>query len=218
MRRAISSGVAARPPRGPREHDLPGEGKQLLREAPDVLVGHHAKEEHEGAQGAKVGGERACARGIVGSVEQQGWSAREPLQAPRPAHAREAPPGPGEVLHHRLPNPFDEWRGLSPLSVAMLAAQSDYASAQFEKGLLLNNADSGVIVTTDQSLSPEQRESMAAALMERKRKAGTADRPLFLSNGVKVEKPTISSADMQFLENRKFKRQEICAIFKVPQE
>jgi len=125
---------------------------------------------------------------------------------------------PTDVMMDRLANPFDFWRGMSPLTVARLAAQSDYASAQFEKGLMLNNADTGVIVTTDQQADEPQREAILAALRERKRKAGTADRPLFLWGGAKLEKPTLSAADMQFLEGRKFKRQEICAVFKVPQE
>lgn len=124
----------------------------------------------------------------------------------------------GEVIHIRRPNPFDFWRGLSPLAVAHLAASADYASAQFHKGLMLNNADTGIVVTTEQQPSPEQREAMLAALRERKRRAGTADRPLFLWGGAKVEKPSVSSADLQFLENRKFNRQEICAVFGVPQE
>ena len=125
---------------------------------------------------------------------------------------------PEEVITDRLANPYDFWRGMSPLTVARLAASSDYASAMFEKGLMTNNADTGVIVTTDQQADEPQREAILAALRARKRKAGTADRPLFLWGGAKLEKPTISSADLQFLENRKFKRQEICAVFKVPQE
>ena len=85
------------------------------------------------------------------------------------------------------------------------------------KGLMLNNADTGVIVTTDQQVSLEQRQEILAALRDRKRKAGTADRPLFLWSGAKIEKPAASSADLQFLEHRKLNRQEIAAIFKVPE-
>ena len=124
---------------------------------------------------------------------------------------------PTEVIHSRAPNPFLYWRGMSPLSLAALPAASDYAAEQFMKGLMMNNADTGVIVTTEQQPSTEQREAIMAALRERKRKAGTPDRPLFLWGGSKLEKPTVSSADMQFLENRKLNRQEICAIFKVPE-
>lgn len=125
---------------------------------------------------------------------------------------------PEEVVTDRLANPFNFWRGMSPLHVAGLAAQTDYASAQFQKGLMLNNADTGVIVNTEQQVDEAQRAAILQALEARKRRAGTADRPLFLWGGAKIEKPMLSATDMQFLENRKFNRQEICAVFKVPQE
>src|SRR5204862_2241388 len=52
----------------------------------------------------------------------------------------------------------------------------------------------------------------------RKRGAGTADRPLLLWSSCEVIKPQLSSADLQFLENRKFSRSEICAALGVPEE
>src|SRR5207247_1853725 len=63
-----------------------------------------------------------------------------------------------------------------------------------------------------------QQEQVLSALRERKRKAGTADKPLLLWNGAEIIKPQLSSTDMQFLENRKFSRTEICAAFGVPEE
>jgi hypothetical protein len=74
-----------------------------------------------------------------------------------------------------------------------------------------------VVVTTDQILTEDQRKSVETALRERKRKAGTADRPLFLFGGAKIEKPTLTLMDMQFLETRNFLRSEIFSIFKVPE-
>jgi len=154
-------------------------------------------------------------RHIVDGYELAGWQfTSTPLSGPLPPQSFT----PDEVLHDFLPNPYLFWRGMSPLSVAMLAAQTDYASAQFMKGLMLNNADTGVIVRTDQQLAPEQREQVLAALRARKASAGTADRPLLLWGGAEVVKPSLSSADMQFLEHRKFNRQEICAaFFRMPQ-
>ena len=125
---------------------------------------------------------------------------------------------PDEILHDKIPNPFNPWRGMSPLTVAMLAAETDYASAQFMKGTMLNNADSGVIACMDEQLSPEQREQLLAALQSRKRKAGSADRPLLLWGKIRIERAAPVNTDLQFLENRKFNRQEICAVFGVPQE
>jgi HK97 family phage portal protein len=125
---------------------------------------------------------------------------------------------PEEVVYLRLPGISNFYDGHNPLFVAALAAQTDYHSAQFMKGLMANNADQGMVVGTEQKLGDEQRVQIEAALRNRKRMAGRADKPLILEGGLKVEKPTVSAADMQFLENRKFNRQEICAVYRVPQE
>ena len=125
---------------------------------------------------------------------------------------------PEEVWFEKLPNPFDFWRGMSPLYVAETSAKTDFAASSFMKGLMENNADVGLIVRTDQQLSKEQRAQLFAALRDRKRKAGTADLPLLLWGGAQVVRPELSTADLQFLENRKFSRSEICAAFGVPEE
>lgn len=125
---------------------------------------------------------------------------------------------PEEVWHERLPNPFDFWRGLSPLYTATNAARTDYAAGAFMKGIIENNGDAGLIIRTPQPLSEAQQEQLKARLRQRKRQAGTADRPLLLSNGAEVVPPQLSSGDLQFLENRKFTRGEICAAFGVPEE
>lgn len=125
---------------------------------------------------------------------------------------------PEEIWFERLPNPFDFWRGLPPLYVATAAAQTDFAASAFMRGIIENNADTGVIVRTDKWLSDEQRNQIIAALRDRKRQAGQADRPVLLLGSTEVIKPQLSSSDLQFLENRKFSRSEICAAFGVPEE
>ncbi len=125
---------------------------------------------------------------------------------------------PEEVWFEKLPNPFSFWRGLSPLSVASNAARTDYSAGVFMRGIIENNGESGVIVRTDRWLEDEQREQILAALRNRKQRAGRADRPTFLCGVAEVIKPELSSTDLQFLENRKFTRSEICAAFGVPEE
>ena len=125
---------------------------------------------------------------------------------------------PEEVWFEKLPNPFDFWRGLPPLYVADLAAKSDFSAANFMHGIMENNADNGLIVRTNEQLDEEQRAQIYAALRNRKRSAGCADGPLLLANSAEVIQPHLSSADLQFLENRKFSRGEICAAFGVPEE
>ena len=125
---------------------------------------------------------------------------------------------PEEVWHEKLPNPFDFWRGMPPLAVASTAASTDHAAALFMKGLMENNGDVGTVLRTDEQLDPEQREQLLAALRDRKRRVGTADRPVLLWGGAEVVTPKLSSADLQFLANRKFSLTEICAAFGVPEE
>ncbi len=125
---------------------------------------------------------------------------------------------PEEVWFEKLPDPFNFWRGLPPLLVADLPAKTDYSASAFMRGFLENNADNGLIVRTDEQLEDDQREQILAALRNRKRRAGVADGPLLLWSSAEVVKPDLSSADLQFLENRKFSRSEICAAFGVPEE
>jgi len=124
---------------------------------------------------------------------------------------------PEEIWFDKLPNPFDFWRGLSPLSVATLASQTDFAAASLMHSFLENNATFGTIVRSEQPLADEQREQIIAVLRQRRLRA-PADRSLFLWGCDEISEPTLSSADLQFLENRKFSRSEICAAFGVPEE
>lgn len=150
---------------------------------------------------------------IVTGYDLTGWRyTGSPLLTPIPSQMLL----PTEVIHSRTPNPYLYWRGMSPLIVASIAAHTDYAGEQFLKGLWVNNADTGVIVTTEQVLTDDQRKEMVAALNERKRKAGTADRPLFLFGGATVNKPTLTMMDMEFIKMRGFLMDEIFSIFKVP--
>jgi len=150
---------------------------------------------------------------IVQGYDLKAWRyTGSPLLTPLPSEIL----SPGEIIHSRTPNPYLYWRGMSPLFLAMGPAGADYAASQYAKGYWMNNADTGVIVTTEQQCAPDQREAILTALRERKRKAGTADRPLFLWGGAKVEKPQLSGMEQQFIENRKMNRQEIAAIYEVP--
>jgi HK97 family phage portal protein len=125
---------------------------------------------------------------------------------------------PEEVWFEKLPNPMDLWRGLAPLQAANMAARTDFAASAFMRGVIENNGDAGTIFSTDTELSDEQHAQVTASLKGRKRRAGTPDEPILLSGGVEITRPTLSSTDLQFLENRKFSRAEICAAFGVPEE
>ena len=93
---------------------------------------------------------------------------------------------PEEVWYERLPNPFDPWRGMAPLQVAMAPAASEFAATHWMRAVMENNGDAGVIVRTQEPLDEGQREQFLAALRERKRGIGRADRPLLLWGGAEI--------------------------------
>ena len=104
---------------------------------------------------------------------------------------------PEEVWFEKLPNPFDVWRGMPPLYVAESAAKADFAASAFMRGIIENNADSGLIVRSDQLLSEDQREQVKSTLRDRKRKAGTPiKQPKAVATKAPAESDTINGTPL----------------------
>ena len=126
---------------------------------------------------------------------------------------------PEEVWHDKLPNPYDPYRGLAPFHVADMATRTDFAAANHMRAILQCNADTGLIIRADNQLTDEQREQIVASLRDRRlRRSVSPNTCTFLWGATEVIQPTLSSADLQLLENRKFSRAEICAAFGIPEE
>jgi len=151
---------------------------------------------------------------IVQEGKLIGWRYRGGMKSPLSAQVFL----PEEVWFDRLPNPYDTWRGLGPLSVALGAAETDYAGGQLMRGLFENNGEPGMIVRTEEQLDPEQREQLLQACAERRRGGGRTNRPLLLWGGAEVVTPTLSGVDEKFLSARRASVAEICAAFGVPEE
>src|SRR5437588_413266 len=83
--------------------------------------------------------------------------------------------------------------GTPPLYAAAMAAKTDFAASAFMRGIIENNGDVGTMVRTEKQLAPEQADELIAALRNRKRRAGIADRPLLLPGVAEIIKPTLSS-------------------------
>jgi HK97 family phage portal protein len=125
------------------------------------------------------------------------------------------------IVHFRLPNPFDIFRGLSPLTAAMLAVDSDTAMARWNGAFFgrdnvmpsaIINLSSGVpgasIDQTDlNALKEELRTEYVAAA--RKTAVVSADTMQAMLLGWNAK-------DMDFFNGRQFTKEEIYAILGVP--
>ena len=112
---------------------------------------------------------------------------------------------------------FNGLRGMSPLRYslrqagAIALAQQDYAANFFA-----NSARPDYALTTDQQLQPPKVKELQELIDERHRTPENSHRPMLLHSGLKMSSLSISAADMQLLEQRKFSVEEIARAYGVP--
>jgi len=112
---------------------------------------------------------------------------------------------------------FDGLRGLSPLqhhlrmTGAVALATQDYAGRFFA-----NSARPDIIISSDQDLSPDIADGIAARWQERYSGVDNSSKPAVMGRGATVTPLTMSAEDSQFLESRQFQIEEIARIYGVP--
>lgn len=120
----------------------------------------------------------------------------------------------GDVWHIRGPS----WDGVLGLDVVKLARESIGLSLAAEKSVtssMANGARLSGILTTDQSLSAEQRTALRESWQASLAGAYNAGRIAVLSSGMKFQAMSSSAADAQQLESRKFQVEEVCRAMRV---
>ena len=114
-----------------------------------------------------------------------------------------------EVAHIKFFNPYDEIFGLSPLIAGKAAIALDYKSTIFNTNLLDNNAVPGGILSSEKKLSQPQRETLEKKIEDKHEGYRKSHRFMLLEGGMKFERIALNHQDMQFLELKKFTRDEI---------
>lgn len=125
---------------------------------------------------------------------------------------------PDQVYQVKLWNPYNQWRGLGEMEAALMAAETDYLSGEYEKNLSRNSGDQGYIVTTDGGQPSKEQIDQIVTQLRRKRERLLRGEytDLFLAGGLKVTAPVITGADTAMQASRLSKRHEIYAAFGVP--
>lgn len=120
------------------------------------------------------------------------------------------------VVAFRHFNPSDPWRGLSPMSAAMAGFRQDSKASSYNEAFYDNGADPGGILSSEQNISPDQRTDLRRAWEDRHRGVDKSYRVAVLGNGLKYDQLQVNHRDMQFLEQRRWNREEIAMVFGVP--
>lgn len=121
-----------------------------------------------------------------------------------------------EVIMINEPNPRDIRLGYSPLQAASLEIDADMAAALYNKYLMENFAEPGMVLSTENKLSDEEFERLNKQWAKRSAGPQNAGRTILLEKGLKPEIIGRSPQELDMVENRKFHRNAIVSILGVP--
>ncbi len=123
---------------------------------------------------------------------------------------------PEEVIQPKYYNPYSYYRGLSPLKALDTGLKADWSSIKYNKRFFDNDGTPGAVYSTDQQLTDAQYARLQQELVNSRKGVDNAHRAMLMDGGLKISNTAPSSRDMQFLEGRKFSREEIAMVLGVP--
>jgi HK97 family phage portal protein len=121
-----------------------------------------------------------------------------------------------EILHFKRFNPRNRYRGLGTVAAAALAIDTDTYSAEWNRNFFYNSAMPSATLETAGTLTKEQLDRIKAEFDARYKGVDNAHKLAILQGGLTFKPITLSQRDMEFLEQRRFTRDEILGIFRVP--
>lgn len=120
------------------------------------------------------------------------------------------------IVHFKQFNPKSDIVGMSTLEAAKTAADTDNFSRAYNKKYFQNNARPDIILKYPETLQPDDEKRLLDAWQQNHGGPEKQFRTAVASGGLEISSFQISQRDMEFLEGRKFNRDEIMAIFRVP--
>ncbi len=123
---------------------------------------------------------------------------------------------PEDIIHYLYFNPNDDWYGLSSLGAAAQATVSERYTVAYNQGFFKRDATPAGLLHTDQPMVADQGEGIAAKWRKNMGGGNNAHRTPVLPFGVKYQPIGIRPRDMQFLNQRRYNREEILGVLGVP--
>ncbi len=121
-----------------------------------------------------------------------------------------------ELFEIKRPHPFDPYEGVSTIEMAKLTIEGDLNAQLWNRNFFKNGAIPSGVLTTESNLGDEEFERVKEQFHEKYEGRENAYKTLVLEGGLKYQQLALNQKDMDFLEQRKFHRDEILSIFQVP--
>lgn len=124
---------------------------------------------------------------------------------------------PGEhVIHFRTANPWDFWRGLSPLTAGLLAIEGDKNRGKWSSDFFgVDNALPTAVISLPETVG--EADFLRARDEIREEFGGRRRTAITRAGDMKIETIQQTLQEMQLLEGREFSRKEIDRVYGVPE-
>ena len=123
------------------------------------------------------------------------------------------------IVHSKLHNPLDPWRGLPPIAAVRQEIIIDLSSINWSKTFLKQGARPDYALIAPGGLTPTERAEYLKVLLDKHQGPNNWHLPIVLEDGITDIKPfSWAPADIQWLEQRKMSREAVGSIFGIPDE
>lgn len=127
---------------------------------------------------------------------------------------------PDEIVHFKTFNPTNPLKGLSVVQAASMAIDTDEYAAKWNRNFFYNNAMPDYLLTFKGGISEEEFQKFKENWKSKYKGVENAHKTAMLrmEEGGSVEAKDLSKIqkDIEYLEQRKYSRDEILALFRVP--
>lgn len=120
------------------------------------------------------------------------------------------------VVFLKFPDPNRQFRGKGTLEAASRVVDIDDYSEKWNLQYFYNGAHPSAAIQTESKLKPSTVERLRRDLKMKHTSAENAHKTIILEQGLKFVPMQLSHKDMEFLEQMKYSRDKILAIFRVP--
>jgi HK97 family phage portal protein len=130
------------------------------------------------------------------------------------------PFGRNEILHFKNFNPLGDYpfphRGMGVVQAAIWSIETDNEARLWNYSFFKNSARPDGFLTKDGTMTSEEFERLRLQWNDRYQGAEKSHKVAILTGGLKWEDISRSQKEMDFLEQRRFSRDEILALFRTP--
>ena len=127
---------------------------------------------------------------------------------------------PDEIINFEMFSPFTTFpwktKGVSPMQAVAIQAEMDTVANRWNWNFFKNWWSVKDILSTDQAIKEENKQRLMTKWKNEYQWANNAHKLAILDNWLKYSNMSPSQKEMDFVESRRFTRDEILAIFKVP--